>query len=51
MMSALLGATAGTGLFLIWWSLWESPEGTPRRSKPSRIADLLAAAGVEKVYR
>ncbi|WP_390896660.1 type II secretion system F family protein [Pseudarthrobacter equi] len=49
MMSALLGATAGTGLFLIWWSLWESPERKPRQRKPSRIADLLAAAGVEKV--
>ncbi|WP_371419141.1 type II secretion system F family protein [Pseudarthrobacter sp. NamE5] len=49
MMSALLGVTAGTGLFLMWWSCWESPEQGPRERRVSRLGDLLAAAGIEKV--
>jgi tight adherence protein B len=49
MISALLGATTGTGLFLIWWSFWESPNQALRERKPNRISDLLAAAGVDKV--
>ena len=49
MTPALLGATTGAGLFLIWWSLWDSPHATPREAKPNRLAGLLAAAGVEKV--
>ena len=49
MISALLGATTGTGLFLIWWSMWEAPHRERRRRKPSRAADLLTAAGVDKV--
>ncbi|RDV09855.1 type II secretion system protein F [Arthrobacter sp. RT-1] len=48
-MSALLGVTTGTGLFLIWWAFWESPPKRPRERKPSRLGDLLAAAGVDKV--
>lgn len=48
MMSALLGVTTGAGLFLIWWSFWETPPQRDRR-KASRLADLLATAGVEKV--
>jgi tight adherence protein B len=49
MISALLGVTTGTGLFLIWWSLCESPQVGRRNRKPSRVADLLVAAGVDKV--
>lgn len=49
MISALLGVTTGTGLFLIWWSFWESPQLGRRDRKPSRVANLLVAAGVEKV--
>ncbi|MBT2249958.1 type II secretion system F family protein [Arthrobacter sp. BHU FT2] len=48
-MAALLGATTGAGLFLVWWSFWESPPRERRRRTPGRVADLLAAAGVEKV--
>lgn len=49
MMSALLGITTGTGLFLVWWSFWESPSPRQRERKPSRLGDLLATAGVDKV--
>ena len=49
MISAFLGVTTGTGLFLIWWSLWESPQPARRDRRPSRAADLLVAAGVDKV--
>jgi tight adherence protein B len=49
MISALLGVTTGTGLFLIWWAFWESPPKRQRERKPSRLGDLLAAAGVDKV--
>ncbi|MDR6792367.1 tight adherence protein B [Pseudarthrobacter oxydans] len=49
MTSALLGISAGTGLFLIWWSFWETPEQRPKTPKVSRLADLLASAGVDKV--
>ena len=49
MTSALLGIGAGTGLFLIWWSFWETPEQRPMAPKVSRLADLLASAGVDKV--
>ncbi|MGO4237539.1 type II secretion system F family protein [Pseudarthrobacter sp. YAF2] len=49
MISALLGAAAGVGFFLIWWSCWETPDPRLRVRKPGRMGDLLAAAGVEKV--
>lgn len=49
MMSALLGVTTGAGLFLVWWSFWESPQQKQRDRKASRMADLLATAGVDKV--
>lgn len=49
MMSALAGATAGLGLFLIWWSCWETPDRGQRERKASRLSDLLAGAGVDKV--
>jgi tight adherence protein B len=49
MIAALLGVTTGTGLFLIWWSFWESPLKGHRERKTSRLGDLLAGAGVEKV--
>lgn len=49
MIAALLGTTTGAGLFLVWWSLWDSPPGPPREARPNRLADLLAAAGIQKV--
>ncbi|MHC6592460.1 type II secretion system F family protein [Arthrobacter sp. C152] len=49
MISALVGATGGVGLFLIWWSCWETPDKGNRERRPSRLSDLLAAAGVDKV--
>ncbi|MDQ0663756.1 tight adherence protein B [Arthrobacter ulcerisalmonis] len=49
MISALVGAVGGVGLFLIWWSCWETPDRRNRGRKPGRLADLLAAAGVDKV--
>jgi len=48
-MAALLGLSTGAGLFLVWWSFWETPEQKRREKRPSRLGDLLAAAGVEKV--
>lgn len=36
-------------MFLIWWSFWETPQVGRRNRKPSRVADLLVAAGVDKV--
>ncbi|MFJ5959567.1 type II secretion system F family protein [Pseudarthrobacter oxydans] len=49
MTAALLGITTGTGLFLIWWSFWETPLQGPKERKVSRLGDLLASAGVDKV--
>lgn len=49
MISALLGATTGAGLFLIWWSCWEMPDRGNRERRPSRLSDLLAVAGVDRV--
>lgn len=48
-MAAILGILGGAGLFLVWWSFWpQSPSQTARR-RSSRLSDLLAAAGIEKV--
>lgn len=49
MSSALVGMVAGVGLFLIWWSCWNTPTLGDRERKPGRLADLLAAAGIDKV--
>ena len=49
MTAALLGITTGTGLFLIRWSFWETPLQGPKERKVSRLGDLLASAGVDKV--
>lgn len=49
MTSAFLGVTTGIGLFLVWWSFWESAEPANPRRRTSRLVNLLAAAGVEKV--
>lgn len=49
MMSALMGTTAGIGLFLIWWSCWEIPGRGNQDRKPGRLSELLAGAGVDKV--
>ncbi len=48
-MSALLGALAGIGLLLIWWSAWEQPPKPETRKRTSRLEDLLGAAGIERV--
>lgn len=47
-MGPLFGVLAGTGFFLIWWSFWEKPTAV-KRPKVSRLGDLLASAGIEKV--
>lgn len=47
-MAILLGLCLGTGLFLIWWSLWERPHA-PRRTGTRRngvIRDRLDRAGL-----
>jgi len=49
MSSALVGMVAGVGFFLIWWSCWDTPTSKDRERKPGRLADLLAAAGIDKV--
>ncbi|MFJ5860509.1 type II secretion system F family protein [Pseudarthrobacter sp. NPDC092439] len=49
MIPALLGVTTGAGLFLVWWSCWDLPPAAPAEARPNRLADLLAAAGVDKV--
>jgi tight adherence protein B len=45
----MLGVLFGTGLFLMWWSAWETPETPKRRPRASRLEDLLRAAGIENV--
>ncbi|MFN8077241.1 MAG: type II secretion system F family protein [Kineosporiaceae bacterium] len=46
-MGALLGLVLGSGLFLIWWSCWQTP---PRPARPSalrrRWQEDLAASGL-----
>lgn len=49
MIPALMGAALGMGLFLIWWSCWETPDHGNRVRKPGHLADLLAVAGVDRV--
>ncbi|MGN6403201.1 type II secretion system F family protein [Sinomonas sp.] len=48
-MSAILGLLAGLGLFLIWLGCWERQPSPPRPPRESRLAELLASAGVERV--
>ncbi|MDQ0075274.1 type II secretion system F family protein [Arthrobacter oryzae] len=48
-MAPMLGVLFGTGLFLMWWSAWETPETPKRRPRASRLEDLLRAAGIENV--
>lgn len=48
-MAPLFGVLAGSGIFLIWWSFWEKPPVLKRKPRVSRLEDLLAAAGIEKV--
>ncbi|MHC6230431.1 type II secretion system F family protein [Arthrobacter sp. MMS24-T111] len=49
MIPAMVGAAAGVGFFLIWWSCWETPDTGRRQRKPGRLSNLLVAAGIEKV--
>lgn len=48
-MAALVGALAGVGLLLIWWSAWEQPPRPGARVRTSRLEDLLRSAGIERV--
>lgn len=47
---ALCGLGIGVGLFLIWWSCWESP---PRQTEPPRFIrdaqDMLTTAGLPRL--
>ncbi|WP_426225424.1 type II secretion system F family protein [Pseudarthrobacter sp. DSP2-3-2b1] len=48
-MAPFFGVLAGAGLFLIWWSFWDKPPAVDRGPRVSRLQDLLASAGIEKV--
>ncbi|MBW4094975.1 MAG: type II secretion system protein F [Acidobacteria bacterium] len=48
-MSALLGAMGGAGLFLLWWSLWNTPPSAPKPPRRDHVRELLLHAGIEKV--
>lgn len=49
-MSALLGVTLGSGLFLIWWACWgPSPRSSGRARRTPRLRELLVRAGVGSV--
>jgi tight adherence protein B len=51
-MTAAAGLAGGIGLFLVWWSCWEVPgqgERPARRSKPSRLQEMIRQAGIQKV--
>ncbi|WP_159792165.1 type II secretion system F family protein [Puerhibacterium puerhi] len=49
-MGVLAGLLLGLGLFCVWWSCWEAPARTPRRSAWSaRTQDLLVQAGAGSV--
>src|SRR5689334_8962089 len=50
-MGALIGLTAGVGIFLIWWSCWEPsarPAG-PGRKPLARLGSLLQEADLPSV--
>jgi tight adherence protein B len=48
-MAPLLGVLCGAGLFLIWWSAWESPARERPARRTSKLEELLRTAGIEKV--
>ncbi|MCY0903583.1 type II secretion system F family protein [Arthrobacter sp. H14-L1] len=48
-MATAAGLLAGLGLFLIWWSCWQLPQGAPRPDRVDRLHELLLRAGVERV--
>lgn len=51
-MGMLVGLMLGVGLFLVWWSFWESdpaPAADRRTGPMNRARDVLAQAGVEAV--
>lgn len=48
-MGPLLGAVGGVGMFLVWWSTWESTAGQRRKAGPRRLEVLLRSAGIERV--
>lgn len=48
-MIPLLGVLAGTGVFLVWWSLWDEPRRPAKRLARHGLRDLLLSAGIENV--
>lgn len=48
-MAAALGLVGGTGLFLVWWSFWPLPRRRERAKRPSRLEQLIAQAGIQRV--
>lgn len=48
-MGPFLGIVAGAGVFLIWWSTWETPPGPAGKRRSSAVQQLLLTAGIEKV--
>lgn len=48
-MPVAVGALAGIGFFLIWWSYWQKPPRPDRRRRSDPIARSLLQAGLERV--
>jgi len=49
-MGVVVGLVGGAGLFCLWWSCWERPDGPSPRSRRSReLQDLLVQAGAPSV--
>lgn len=48
-MALLLGLMLGSGLFLVWWSFWPRATASLTSRRDSRMRQVLAQAGVERV--
>lgn len=49
-MAVLLGLLLGSGLFLLWWSLWSPPVQRPQTARPdSRLRVLIAQSGIRRL--
>ncbi|MFC7402825.1 type II secretion system F family protein [Citricoccus sp. GCM10030269] len=48
-MALLLGLALGAGLFLVWWSFWPREPKPASSRRDSRLRQLLAQAGIERV--
>lgn len=49
-MAVLLGLLLGSGLFLLWWSLWSPPVRRPESARQdSRLRVLIAQSGISRL--